>query len=80
MINPDKRKAIFYLHEQGMKIRQIARRLAVSRNAVRNIIEQKGAMPESARKDKIQIYPQLLSELYKQCSGWVQRIHENLTE
>lgn len=80
MINPDKRKAIFYLHEQGMKIRQIARRLAVSRNAVRNIIEQKGAMPELARKDKIQIDPQLLSELYKQCSGWVQRIHEKLTE
>jgi hypothetical protein len=47
---------------------------------VREIIEQKGVMPESARKDKIDLDPDLLVKLYKDCDGWVQRIHEILTE
>ena len=34
MIEPDKRKAIFLLHQEGMSIREIARRLGVSRNTV----------------------------------------------
>jgi orotate phosphoribosyltransferase-like protein len=52
MIDPEKRKAIYRLHEQGMGLRQIARQLEVSRNAVRGIVTQKGRMPESERSDK----------------------------
>ncbi len=37
-------------------------------------------MVESARKDRIDLDPDLLVKLYKDCDGWVQRIHEKLTE
>lgn len=80
MIDPEKRKAIYHLHEQGMGLRQIARQLEVSRSTVRGIIEQKGLMPESRRSDKIKMDEQLLRRLYSECDGWVQRIHEKLTE
>ena len=80
MIGPDKRKAIYLLHEEGMGQRDIARRLNVSRNAVSAIITQGGVMPASMRKDKITIDPELLTRLYVECQGWVQRIHEKLTE
>ena len=52
MIEPDKRKAIFLLHQGGMSIRAIARRLGVSRNSVRQIIQQNGAMPDDPRIHK----------------------------
>ena len=80
MIDPEKRKAIYCLHNEGMGIREISRRLGVSRNAVRAIIEQKGGMPDLPRKDKTQIDPEILRRLYSECKGWVQRIHEKLTE
>ena len=80
MIDPDKRKAIYLLHQEGMGLKQIARRLAVSKNTVRSIIAQRGIMPASSRADKIIIDEQLLFRLYNDCSGRVQRIHEKLTE
>ncbi len=80
MIDPQKRKAIYYLHNEGMGMREISRRLRVSRNTVKGIIEQKGGMPDLPRKDKKQIDPELLRRLYTECNGWVQRIHEKLTE
>jgi len=80
MIDPEKRKAIYCLHNEGMGIREISRRLGVSRNTVRAIIEQKGGMPDLPRKDKKQIDPELLRRLYTECNGWVQRTHEKLTE
>ena len=64
MIDPEKRKAIYVLHREGMEIRDIARRLEVSRNTVRAIIEQKGEIPDSIRKDKIELDPALLHRLY----------------
>ena len=80
MIEADKRKAIFLLHEDGMSLREIARRLTVSRNTVRAIIAQEGEMPQSTRKDKQQIDEQLLCALHEQCGGRIQRMHEKLTE
>ena len=80
MIAPDKRKAIYLLHEEGLGIRKIARQLHVSRNSVRTIIRQRGEIPESTRKDKIDIDPELLRRIYRECDGWVQRTHEKLTE
>ena len=80
MISQDKRGAIYRLHKEGMGVRKIARSLRVNRGTVSEIIKEKGVMPESRRKDKIELDPELLIKLYKDCDGWVQRIHEILTE
>jgi len=80
MVDPDKRRAIFLLHEKGMGIREIGRRLGVHRNTVREIIELEGGVPTKVRKDKIHIDPDLLRRLYEKCEGWRQRIYEILVE
>ena len=80
MIAADKRKAIFLLHQEGMQVREIARRLKLSRNTVRTIIAQAGAMPPGRRADKQQVDVELLRRLYQACDGWVVRMHEKLVE
>ena len=80
MIDPDTRNAIFQLHQEGMFLREISRRLHVSRNAVRTIIRQQGKITRKDRNDKIQIDPELLERLYHECDGWIQRVHEKLVE
>lgn len=80
MIEADKRKAIFVLHREGKKIKEISLSLKVSRNAVREIIRQGGEAPDSIRKDKIVIDEQLLGRLHEECEGRIQRIHEKLLE
>src|SRR5512141_949676 len=80
MIETDKRKAIFLLHQEGMSAREIARRLAVSRSTVRAIIAQEGMTPHKVRSDKQQIDPELLRRLYAQCEGHIERVYEKLVE
>ena len=80
MIDPEMRNAIFQLHQEGMSLREISRRLHVSRNAVRAIIRQEGKISRKERNDKVQIDPELLQRLYQECDGWIQRIHEKLVE
>jgi len=80
MIDQEKRKAIYLLHKEGMGIRQICGQLKVNRNTVRSIIADKGGMPYTPRKDKIEVDEQLLKRLYAECNGWIQRVHERLTE
>jgi len=80
MIDPDMRNAVYKLHQQGMSVREISRCLQVSRNSVQTIIQQQGAMPRAIRKNKIQIDSELLERLYNECDGWIQRVHEKLTE
>lgn len=80
MIKADKRKAIYCLYEEGLGIREISRRLKVSRNTVSKIIALEGTMPEPKRKDRIQIDVDRLGRLHTECKGWIQRIHEKLTE
>ena len=80
MINANKRKAIFLLHNEGMGVREISRKLRVSTNTVSNIIVQKGRLPETIRHDKINVDPELLRTLHAKCDGYVWRIHEILTE
>ena len=64
MIYPDMRKAVFQLHQEGMSLREISRRLHVSRNAVRTIVRQQGQIIRKERDDRIQIDPELLQRLY----------------
>jgi transposase len=52
MIAAEKRKAVFFLHQEGMSVREISRRLGISRNAVRVVIGQQGAMPLVTRREK----------------------------
>jgi len=80
MIGQDKRKAIFLLHLEGMGVRDIARNMAISPTTVMDINEQKGEMPETVRKDKIQIDLSVLENLYETCQGRAQRVYEKLTE
>ena len=80
MINVNKRKAIFLLHNEGMGLREISSKLRISTNTVSKIIDQKGRLPETIRQDKIHVDPELLRSLHTKCDGYVQRIHEILTE
>jgi hypothetical protein len=80
MIDADVRNAIYQLHRAGTPLRDISRQFRVSRNSVRQIIRQQGALPQTVRKDKIQIDPELLRRLYDECEGWIQRMHEKLVE
>ena len=69
MIDPDMRNAVFRLHQEGMSLREISRRLHVSRNAVRAIVRQQGKLVRKERQDTIQIDPELLERLYRECDG-----------
>jgi transposase len=80
MIEADKRKAIYLLHQEGRALREIARLMNVSHHSVAAIIEQKGEMTHRARRDKIQIDAELLRRLYGECDGWIQRVYEKLVE
>jgi transposase len=80
MLDAHKREAIFLLHQEGMGLREIARRLGLSRNTVRSVIAAGGHRPASVRRDKIHIDPELLQRLYGECNGFVQRVHEKLVE
>jgi len=80
MIEADKRKAIYLLHLEGQGLREIARLMGSSHNTVAAIIEQKGEMPHAIRADKKRVDAELLRRLYGECEGWVQRMHEKLTE
>jgi transposase len=81
MIETDKRKAVFLLHQEGKQVREIARLLALSRNTVRTIIRQGGAPPPPhPRADKQPLDEELLRRLYQQCQGRMVRVHEKLVE
>jgi len=80
MIDPDKCNAVYHLHQEGMAVREISRRLNLSRNTVRRIIKQQGVESRSPRKNKAQIDRALLERLYRDCEHWIQRVHEKLVE
>jgi transposase len=81
MIETDKRKAVFLLHQEGQPTREIARLLGLSRNTVRAIIAQGGAPPPPhPRADKQALDEELLRRLYQECQGWIARVHEKLVE
>ena len=81
MIETDKRKAVFLLHQEGRTAREIARLLSLSRNTVRTIIAQGGAeAPAKPRLDQLRLDEELLRALYQQCQGRMVRVHEKLVE
>ena len=60
--------------------RDEARRLGVSPNSVRAIVQQQGVPPHKVRKDKQHLDAELLRRLHQECAGRVQRMHEKLLE
>ena len=80
MIDADTRSAIFALHQDGMGLREISRRMRLGRNTVRRIIRQQGRLPSAGRAERVHIDPDLLEALYKACDGRVQRVYEKLVE
>ena len=80
MIDPEKRKAIYLLHQEGMSAREIARRLSLSHNTILTITRQEGVSQTRSRSDKQLLDEALLRRLYEECSGWIVRVHEKLVE
>lgn len=80
MIEADRRKAIYLLHQDGMAVREIARRMGLARSTVGDIVRQKGEPARPERPPKVALDPDLLRELYAECQGYVQRVHEKLDE
>jgi transposase len=78
MIEPEKRKAIFLLHQDGMPLREIARRFGLGRNTVCRIVAQEGQCPVRAFTPGID--PDLLRQIYAECNGYAQRVFEKLQE
>lgn len=61
-------------------MREISRRLQISRKAVKAIIQQQGQCVPQPRRDKIHIDTELLERLHRECQGRVERMHEKLHE
>jgi len=80
MIDSDKRKAVYLLHEEGMAIREISRSLHLSRKSVRKIIAELGAPLKIVREDRKQVDPGRIQALHEDCQGFIQRMHEKLVE
>jgi len=80
MIETDKRKAIYLLHQEGMSAREIARRFKLGRNTVHRVIQQQGQPVILRRKEKQPLDPDLLRRLHQDCEGRVQRMYEKLVE
>lgn len=80
MIDSDKSKAVYRLHEEGMSIRQLARQLRMSRKSVRKIIAAQGHPVQISRQDRKRVDEAKIQTLYTDCQGFIQRVHEKLEE
>ena len=80
MIDADLRRSIVTLHANGMGIREISRRLAITRNTVKSILAVGGKVALDPRRDNILLDETLLTKLYSDCNGWKERMWEKLTE
>jgi len=79
MIAEETRQAILGMHEKGMKIRQIARTLGISRNTVKTVI--KGNAPiQRESGTSFQDEMPLIREAFVTCRGNVVRVQEILAE
>ncbi len=80
MIGADKRNAIILLNQGDMSVREISRRLGLSRNTVRAIIKHNGVMQSGTAKVKSAIDTELLRRHFVDCDGHIQRVQEKLAE
>lgn len=80
MIEAGRRKAVLLLHESGMSKREIAERLNISRDSVKRILKDRSEPIPQARSDRKKLNEERVRELFVKCSGYVQRVHEKLSD
>ena len=73
------RQAVRTLFERGKKKKEIARFLRIDVKTVRSILDREPGTAEN-RSDKILVDYDVLKNLYAECDGYAQRMHEILTE
>jgi len=73
MIREELRQSIVLFHEQGIAMRQIARRLDVSRNTVRNVIRRHGETKKHERDPQLLLH---IEQVFTECGGNAVRIGE----
>src|SRR5438309_7306760 len=79
MLSQSQRTTILELHAQGMKKREIARLLGISRLSVRKVLRSNSAqVPTLQRAEKAEPYRQQNLELLACCKGNLVRVHEEL--
>ena len=80
MIKPDKRAAIFTLYEAGNTKRQIAKAVKADIKTVRKALTDGPEKLSVNAKRKIVVDEELLRKEYQSCNGFIERMHEKLTE
>lgn len=80
MIDAEMRVAIITLNREGVGIREIAKKLRISRNTVRRILKKPDKSKDISVVSAEKVDPEKLAALFADCDGWVQRIHEKLRE
>jgi len=79
MLSRTQRTTILELAGQGVRKREIARVLGVSRLSVRRVLRSRSAeVPELERPEKAEPYRQQILELMHTCKGNLVRVHEDL--
>jgi transposase len=80
MIDQDRQAAVLTLYREGIRLKEIARQLRIDVKSVRAIVRREGVCDPQERSDRVIVDQTLLSQLHGDCKGYVQRIHEILTE
>lgn len=81
MLERSLRTAILELHGRQIGIRQIARTLKISRQAVRKVVASQSTQPPKIlRPERAEPYRQQILELYASCRGNLVLVHEALGE
>lgn len=80
MIDRDRQAAALTLLRQGVSRKAIARQLSIDKKTLRAILRSEGVREPKQRQGSIAINDDLLCKLHGDCHGYVQRMHEILTE
>lgn len=81
MIRQQQREAVLALYRTGKPKKRIARLLELDIKTVRRILSSGDAAAEfKDRSDKITLDEALLKSVYHRCDGYLQRVHEVLSE
>src|SRR6266576_48030 len=79
MLSQSQRATILQLHAQGVKKREIARLLGISRLSVRKVLRSNSAqVPVLQRAEKAEPYREQILELLSRCKGNLVRVHEEI--
>jgi transposase len=78
MIDPVKEQLIREMHNQGMKKREIARQLKVSRHTVDQVLKAPTIRPRVSKESEYDQYIEQVRELFQECQANVVRVREEL--